>query len=762
VFNAHVDITGDLHIGDDLHVEDNGMIDGKLTINSENETTGLEVRTGRIDLVEQLNNVDHRFEIGSHTNLLTKSSAEIPGSATGNGSTISNATNDHFVLDLRNTSEDHRFAIRYSSDNTGIADKLLLTGGHYVYDIANPDFDDTQPPSSSNPPTIKDPLQGHVGINCIPTPGYHLDVNGTMRITGDFVVEGDETTIRVGNVTVEDKNIILNIVPDGISDTSLTFDAGVLIQGDNNEIVGYWKVHPIEVDKLVAKAPTGVELMLDVNGSVTSNIILEDTNITSNLSTTTLQNTTINSLSGNVEMISVDSVARYADVLIDTNDQSKRIALTFEYTGNSDPVTAAPAFDTYNSVVDSELDLLRSSLKLLNTTVNYSNSVSQSSDSTIVHDSSTDTLTNSTNTLTNSTSILTNSTNTLDNSTLTAGNSTITFGNGCTFTVETGSTSIINQDLTSDSTEATFSQLVLTDSLTVPVGNDKGLPQDGNIRYNSTTGEYEGYVVNNGDILTGVGNWVPFNRVSDEDGDTYIQPQTNANTDEDRFDFYVDGTRVGYISSTEFNFNVPIINNATSALKVPVGNTLDRPTCTATGVTDPCTGLVRYNTDLISFEGYNGNNWTTIGGLIDVDRDTYILPESAPQADEDQLTFYCANQNVVTMSQSAVAVYKTTTVPTAGTTRVRVGGPTRKTFTSADVSTLTPTSGQSATGMTSTNKYLVFDHNCNETYPIVQIYDNSKRMIIPDEVHLSSANQVCVDLTSYGTITGTWCVVVYV
>lgn len=763
VFNAHVDITGDLHIGDDIHVEDNAVVDGKIRVNSEEEIAGVEVYSGRVDLVEVLNNIEHRFEIGSHTNLFTRSTSEIPGSGSTHGSTISNATNDHFVLDLRNTSEDHRFAIRYSSDNTGIADKIVMTAGHYIYNIDNPNFDSTQPISSENPQTITDPLQGHVGINCIPTPGYHLDVNGTMRITGDFVVEGDETTIRVGNVTVEDKNIILNIVPNGVSSTAVTNDAGVLIQGDNNEIVGYWKVHDTDVDKLVAKAPLGTELMLDVNGDVTSNITLADANLTANFSNTTLQNTNFSSLSGEHQFLNVNSTIEYSDIEIVTTDQTIRPQLTLKYTGSTNAQTGRTSYDADISVVDSRVSMLRSSAEYIDSDYNTTRSTQTLSDSKHEQSSSDLVMINSNFGATESNISISDSQVTVDTSTITSSNNTILFGDDSNFTVEAESNSIINQDLTTDSTEAQFSQLVLTDSLTVPVGNSTGLTQDGNIRYNSTTGEYEGYVQNFGANFDGAsGHWVPFNRVSDEDGDTYIQPQTSLNTDEDRLDFYVDGDKIGYMTSSVVNFDIPIINNHTTALKVPVGTTEQRPTCSASGATDPCTGSVRFNTDLVSFEGYNGNNWTNIGGLIDVDRDTYITPESSPQADEDQLTFVTRGGTAAVLTTSTFTINKTTTVPTPGSSRVTVGGPARKTFTKSNVGTLNPSSAQSSTGMAGGRRYFVFNHNCGQQYPLVQVYDNAKRMIIPDEIHLPSSNQVCIDLTSYGTISGTWCIVVYV
>ncbi len=49
-----------------------------------------------------------------------------------------------------------------------------------------------------------------------------------------------------------------------------------------------------------------------------------------------------------------------------------------------------------------------------------------------------------------------------------------------------------------------------------------------------------------------------------------------------------------------------LTNTATSALQVPVGTTSQRPT--------GADGKIRYNSDLDEYEGYNGSEWTSLGG----------------------------------------------------------------------------------------------------------------------------------------------------
>ncbi|PIR92833.1 hypothetical protein COT99_04040, partial [Candidatus Falkowbacteria bacterium CG10_big_fil_rev_8_21_14_0_10_43_10] len=75
--------------------------------------------------------------------------------------------------------------------------------------------------------------------------------------------------------------------------------------------------------------------------------------------------------------------------------------------------------------------------------------------------------------------------------------------------------------------------------------------------------------------------------------------------------------------------------DATDAMVIPVGTTAQRP---GAGYT----GMLRYNISNTTFEGYNGTNWTGLGGVIDVDQDTYIIAESSSGADEDVLFFHTA------------------------------------------------------------------------------------------------------------------------
>jgi len=83
--------------------------------------------------------------------------------------------------------------------------------------------------------------------------------------------------------------------------------------------------------------------------------------------------------------------------------------------------------------------------------------------------------------------------------------------------------------------------------------------------------------------------------------------------------------------------------NSTDALIIPVGTTTNRPG--QGGQITAVNGMIRYNTQTSQFEGYGpGSAWGSLGGVKDVDGDTYILAESSAGADNDDLQFFTAGQ----------------------------------------------------------------------------------------------------------------------
>ena len=98
--------------------------------------------------------------------------------------------------------------------------------------------------------------------------------------------------------------------------------------------------------------------------------------------------------------------------------------------------------------------------------------------------------------------------------------------------------------------------------------------------------------------------------------------------------------------------------NAPSSLVIPVGNSNQRGSASQ--------GSIRFNTTISQFEGYSGTNWSSLGGVRDVDGNTYIIPETAPAANENILYFYNNNVNTVQLKESALDFTNIDTITTSG------------------------------------------------------------------------------------------------
>ena len=98
---------------------------------------------------------------------------------------------------------------------------------------------------------------------------------------------------------------------------------------------------------------------------------------------------------------------------------------------------------------------------------------------------------------------------------------------------------------------------------------------------------------------------------------------------------------LGKYGSNTFSFKVE-----DGGTVLPVGTTSERGSDTQ--------GKVRYNTTTSSFEGYSGANWGSLGGVKDVDQDTYIQAETSPGTDNDCLDFYTAGSKAGCISGNAL------------------------------------------------------------------------------------------------------------
>lgn len=144
-----------------------------------------------------------------------------------------------------------------------------------------------------------------------------------------------------------------------------------------------------------------------------------------------------------------------------------------------------------------------------------------------------------------------------------------------------------------------------------------------------------------------------------------------------------------------------------------------------------------------------GAGLTKTGNQLDVVGTTNRITVNADSID---IASNYAGQNTITTvgtittgtwNGTAIAVANGGTgATTAANARTNLGaaGVFRTTFTSANVS-----GGQ-----------VTITHNLGQQYGILRVYDNNNRMIIPDEITMSGSNSCTIDITSWGTISGTW------
>lgn len=139
-----------------------------------------------------------------------------------------------------------------------------------------------------------------------------------------------------------------------------------------------------------------------------------------------------------------------------------------------------------------------------------------------------------------------------------------------------------------------------------------------------------------------------WNSQSDAWNNSYISLQTHGNnTSSYTDDLVVKGGQIGISKlSPEITFDI----NGTDGIRIPVGTTAQRPS-----TTDDL-GIIRYNTDLSTYEGYSSGVWAGLGGVIDADQDTKITAETNVN-DEDTLRFFTAGtENMVISSTGNVGV----------------------------------------------------------------------------------------------------------
>jgi len=93
--------------------------------------------------------------------------------------------------------------------------------------------------------------------------------------------------------------------------------------------------------------------------------------------------------------------------------------------------------------------------------------------------------------------------------------------------------------------------------------------------------------------------------------------------------------------------------NSNQSIKLPIGTTGERPLV-------PAAGMIRFNTSLNRYEGYNGTDWLRLDGLYDLDENTYITPELTPGANDNTFRFVANGTQVADLDNTRLNVIKVT------------------------------------------------------------------------------------------------------
>jgi hypothetical protein len=126
----------------------------------------------------------------------------------------------------------------------------------------------------------------------------------------------------------------------------------------------------------------------------------------------------------------------------------------------------------------------------------------------------------------------------------------------------------------------------------------------------------------------------------------------------------------------------------------------------------PSTGSIRYSSTDSTFEGYNGSAWGSLGGVKDVDGDTYITAETSSGSDQDVLTLVAGGTTGLTVSATTTTVAGNLTVSgtttTVNTETINLADNTIL-LNSNEAGTPSQDSGIEVERGTSTNKTFVWD-----------------------------------------------------
>ena len=145
------------------------------------------------------------------------------------------------------------------------------------------------------------------------------------------------------------------------------------------------------------------------------------------------------------------------------------------------------------------------------------------------------------------------------------------------------------------------------------------------------------------------------------------------------------------------NAGKQVIVDSVTHFRIPAGNNNQK------SIAPAGPGSIRFNTEIQQFEGYSGANWSSLGGVRDVDGNTYIIPETAPAANENILYFYNNNSNTLQLSASALDFTNIDTITTSGGNTLAIN---TEIFTLNSLDTTIDNSDASSSFISTTKQYL--------------------------------------------------------
>ena len=527
----------------------------------------------------------------------------------------------------------------------------------------------------------------------------NTDITGNLSVTNNFTVSGSST---LGNSNLDTVTVNATINSDLIPNQNSLYDLGSIAKYWRNVYLNSAQIDDISISgNVIQTTVSNSDLELRANGTGVVSIPSDDLVVSQNLTvlgTTTLQNT---SIAGTLTVNSINtnnlSVSNTTTIINDIEISGNQIRTTvsnsdLEFTANGSGIISIPqndvaiqqnlnvsgntilenatingtlvveTFTTPNEITSNAFntDDIRISGNVITTTTSNSNLELRANGTGVVNIQENAVVDNN---------LTVSGVTNLQNTTVTG---TLNTTNLITGTVTVSSTANIDSIQINNnviSTTVSNSNLELrangTGAVNIQdnavVDNDLTVLGNTGIQGNlSVTGTLTATNLSTSNIST-TGALI----IDDIEINGNVIRTTASNTN---LELRTNGT--GTIELENFSFNGNVITSTVAqplelvpsgtgivkitsnqAIAIPAGTDGQRPVV-------PQAGMIRFNTSINQYEGYNGAYWIQLGGVSDVDRNTYIIPESTPGANDNTIYFYANGQLSARLNSSFFDVNK--------------------------------------------------------------------------------------------------------